>query len=54
MEDTEIPHGMSREEWSELTPEDRLALLVVDEPRPEMVRERALDAYEEWRRRGPT
>lgn len=53
MDDHEIPHGLTREEWMRLTPEERLAMLLVDEPRPVVVQERALEAFEEWRRRGP-
>ncbi|GAA2420583.1 hypothetical protein GCM10010404_93700 [Nonomuraea africana] len=47
------PPRLSREEWADLTAEERLAMLLVDEPRPDAVHERALEAFEGWRRRGP-
>ncbi|MET9339299.1 hypothetical protein [Nonomuraea sp. NPDC003804] len=53
MDAHDIPHGLSPEDWADLTAEERLAMLLVDEPRPDAVRERALAVFEEWRRRGP-
>ncbi|MEU7891763.1 hypothetical protein AB0B45_02735 [Nonomuraea sp. NPDC049152] len=53
MDACDIPHGLSPEEWAELTAEERLAMLLVYETRPDAVRERALQVFEEWRRRGP-
>lgn len=53
MDDDEIPCGMTRDEWSALTADERLALLAFSPPPPE-VRERALEAYADWRAKRPT
>ncbi|MGW5684923.1 hypothetical protein [Nonomuraea sp. NPDC003754] len=45
MDAHDIPHGLSPEECADLTAEERLAMLLVDEPRPEAVKQRALHAY---------
>lgn len=46
--DDEIPAGLSPQEWAELDPEVRLALLLYPEPPPPQMRERALQAYADW------